>query len=1041
MENNIPLKIDTASDYEKMSEINDMKQHANKIIQGIKNLNNDDYDRAIWELFQNAIDLSKECHITVRLTDKTLDFCHNGELFTPMTLDCLFKQVSSKTLEEKKQLYDETDPIGQYGTGFITTHSFGKKITISGGLLKENGYIPFNNFTIDRSTDNWITLAEHIRDLKKEVVSILKSEELRYAQFPETNFSYEIATEQNKVNAAKALDAIKLILPYVMSLNPKLCSVTVIDIDGNNTVYTKGNISVIGDLTVREISINENIQNITYIESEKVTVILPIDKYLSAFDLDKMLPRLFLCYPLISTQYLGINYIVHSRQFQPTEPRTGLHLMSNNDSNLKDEERNRALINEASTIIFNFIKNNIKHIASPVKLATINFPINGENTLLNEYFKKLKTEWVTQFKDYSIVETEIANISPKESFFFDRELLLNDNAFDSIYYLANTFWEHIPKKDLVKVWTEKMEDWGLEEINWIKINDIIEKIDTAKTISTFNKEHLKQFYEYAIEQGHAEIFYKKRLLPNIKGDLRAISGNEGLYNSLNLPAELIEIADVIMPEISKRHVDPDFKFNLEFDDYSRKNYSLEINGCINKQIDERCTSDKVDGAFLHKLIAYCKISTTADSTSVPSRMMKLISQFYKEQDAVIVISSIKEDELDIRSSQKKLLKLFLNDLSNKKPDWVIENLTFIKEVLEVGVNYGAYEEYFQTLAIFPNQLNELEKQGNLFVDGNVLDEIKNLYDSVIVPNLPIRAQLSLPEFSIYLENQQKITTTRNLTEKIEGKFFDNQIQSTISEHPYKKEILDIIEKTKSQISYKEYFPLTYSKRSNILVDLADGEDSFAILSLDSVKIKKLAHYGNNPDFDEIVKLGEEALAKQHQENANFQHKYTIGRHIELILRKELSSIIPENLKAEVQDVQDGQDIIIKIDEEPHYYIEVKSRWDTSSPIRMSKNQTLKANKERENYALCSVDMARYIGDDRYNIANISTIEPFIKFDTEIGVKVSHLTTVLNQTNDPETIHLDGDYRTLIPMKIIDKGCSLAVFVDYIVELLKNKLHF
>ncbi len=150
-----------------------MKQHADKIIQGIKKLDINDANRAIWELFQNAVDLSYKCHVNIKLTDGTLIFIHNGEPFTAMTLDCLFKQVSSKTLEEKKLVYDESDPVGQYGTGFITTHAFGKEVMINGALLKGCGYVPLNNFVIDRSTDNWKELAKRIRTLKKEVASLL----------------------------------------------------------------------------------------------------------------------------------------------------------------------------------------------------------------------------------------------------------------------------------------------------------------------------------------------------------------------------------------------------------------------------------------------------------------------------------------------------------------------------------------------------------------------------------------------------------------------------------------------------------------------------------------------------------------------------------------------------------------------------------------------------------------------------------------------------------------------------------------------------
>ena len=43
----------------------DMKQHADKLIQGFENLKDSHAKRAIWELFQNAIDLSEKCEVII----------------------------------------------------------------------------------------------------------------------------------------------------------------------------------------------------------------------------------------------------------------------------------------------------------------------------------------------------------------------------------------------------------------------------------------------------------------------------------------------------------------------------------------------------------------------------------------------------------------------------------------------------------------------------------------------------------------------------------------------------------------------------------------------------------------------------------------------------------------------------------------------------------------------------------------------------------------------------------------------------------------
>ena len=1032
--------------YEKLSELNDMKQHADKIIQGIKKLEENDANRAIWELFQNAVDLSPECVVKIKITEDSFSFSHNGAPFTPMTLDCLFKQVSSKTLEEKKLILEEGEPVGQYGTGFITSHSFGNELSIEGALVKDDGYVSIQNFIIDRQTDNWKELGERIRQLKKKVAQLLNEGIKKDKPYPLTTFTYKTVTKHNRECSKNAIESLRLLLPFVMTLNPRLKEVTVCEIDGKETIYKTLSQAEEPPLSFTPISINDEIQKVYYLQStdKRIVVILPFSEGLTALNFQMELPRLFLYYPLVGTQTFGINYVIHSRHFQPTEPRNGLYLQSENENNVKEEKANRDLLQQASQMIFDFLKLHSDKIKSPINLAAINFSINSDKPILDKYFKDLKTTWINEFKNYPLVETAAGNIQPSETLFLHDELLHkelseSDDNYDSIYSLVNKFWKNIPKKHLIKEWTRIIDEWSIESIKCIQIKDVVEKIQELGNLSAFdNPEDLKQFYKYLIKNGHSELFNNYKLLPNIKGELRQLVGKEGLNSSLNLSPELIVIADVLMPDIPKRIVHPDFKFELEFTPYSRKNYATEVNDHIAKQVGEKVTSTKMEESFLHKLLDYCKIATSIDSNSVPSQMIKLICRYYKQSEELIAIPSIKEDLLDNSSSQERLLKMFLNDITNCNSEWVSENINFLKNVVSIGHDYSDYEKIFQTLKVFPNQLNELTEQSYLSIDDNIPKHIKDLFDTVVKSNLPIRASLVHSEFAHFLKNKTK-KTSRNLTEKIESKFFDDHLQFSINGHPFKNEIIGLLEEMKVSNEYTKYFPLVYSKRSSILVQLADGEDTFSILSLDPSRIKKLAELGKNPDFDQIVKLGQEAFIKKQQDDGNFKHKYAIGTHIENILRESLTSSIPENIKAVIEDVQDGQDIIIKIDETPVYFIEVKSRWDVNNPIRMSKNQTLRANEQKNNYALCSVDMTKYLGDNKYNVQNIDEIRTCIRFNTDIGKEVLHLIDILNQTNEPDTIHLDGDFRTLVPMKFIDKGIDLNEFEKYLIATLSKAI--
>lgn len=1005
----------------------DLKQHADKLVRGFENIDNSSTNRAIWELVQNACDLSTECKVSIDYRNEGFSFSHNGNPFTSATLISLIKQVSSKNGGEE---------VGKFGTGFLTTHAFGRKFKINSFLHVKGRFIKVNDFLIDRSAMEWKGMVSSLIEQEKRVYQLIKLGDIAETDIISTTFTYLPETTTEHDNIKDSIISLHTYIPIVLTLNDKLFSVTVIEENGISKTYNKIE-KIISKGSYRTSIATGGVPIEIYSlknEDQTIEVILPLTKNHSAISFENNIAKLFLFYPLIGTELWGCNFIIHSKNFVPTESRDGIHLKSKTEQVQASEENNRNLIGVASKMIFDFVKSNANSIDNRINLSKINFNVSTDKSLLNEYFKELKATWINEFKTFPLVETNAGNIQPIQTIFFDSELLQIDEAFNSIYTLASKFWDNIPQQHLIKDWTNIISEWKITDIKFLSIRDIVIKIQEVGDLERLNcKDDLLTFFNYIILQGHTELFSSYKLLPNIKGELRQISA---LNSSINIPDVLIEIAGVIMPDIPKRHVHSDFKFNLEFPPYCRKNFATEINDQISKQIGEKATSKTIPQDYLMKLLDYCKIASTIDSASVPSKIIKAICNYFSHNEDLIAIPEIKEDVLDVRPPQKRILRLFLNDLSTKDISWVEGNIEFINHVISTGGNYFEYEEMFQTLPVFPNQLNELCIQTFLSFEDNIPEEIKDLYDKVVKPKFPIRANLVKQEFSEYFRNKEK-RSIRSLTEKIENEFFENLGHFSLNDHPYKKEILQLIEEIKKSSEYEKYFPLLFSKRSSILVELADGEDTFSILSLDATRIKNLAKLANNPDFDEIVRLGQEALLERQQENANFQYKYAIGTHIENVLRNSLSNIMPENLEVEIVNEQDGQDIIINLNGRNIYFIEVKSRWDINSSIRMSKNQTLRANEQKDNYALCFVDMTKYTGDNKFNIQNINEIEHCIRFNKEIGYEVAHLIGVLNQTNELDTIHLDGDYRTLVPIKFIEKGMELKIFENYLIELLTN----
>ncbi|MDD2635139.1 MAG: DUF3883 domain-containing protein [Bacteroidales bacterium] len=1039
----------TAESYSRKSELNDIKQHADKIIQGIKGLTEKDAKRAIWELFQNAIDITENCEVTINLTEDTLTFEHNGEPFNPSTLDCLFKQVSSKTLEEVKINFDNNEPVGQFGTGFITTHQFGKIIEITGSLKKKGGYVPLQEFRIDRTTNNWQILRDEIYNLKQKLESLLRGNTTIEEPIKTTSFKYLFGSKQNKERATNAVESLSSILPYVMILNDRLKKVSVINQQGNKTIYTKPNPEIGTNIREREIFIDNKPKIIKYLKSDRLKIILPLNISNEAFYFENNLPKLFLFYPLVGTEEFGFNFLLHSRNFLPTEPRDGLYLKSSNEDNKTEEQANQSLIEEASSMIFNYIENNWSNIVNPIKLAKINFNIDNIDNNLNDYFIGLKKEWINRFKEYKLVHTAKEKISPSNAAFIDSELLEvindeNDKTFNSVYSIASKFYENIPLIEIVREWTARIDEWDLEEIEYINFGSLATHIKDKENLREFNPMELITFYEFIFKKGHGDLFNSISLLPNIKGEFRKLSD---LSKSVELTKELIDIADVINPNISNRQINPDFIFNTELESFGRRKYTNQLNIAIEEKVQLNTKGKELPENYLRAMVQFASITTSENSSSTPLMIVEDICKYYSiTYDLIVIIpNKNKEDELDVRTTQKRLLRCFLNDISQEDAKWVNEYHTYLFEVLQKIVGYSEYLEIYKNVSVFPNQLQQLCQLSQLNIDNNIPSDIKEIYDKVVKPEFSIKTELIDADFNnIHKEGKKK--NTNDLTAKIEDVFFGENNQAIkINNHKYKKEILDIIKLFKENdqstdksdaISYQGYYPRLNLNKSSILVQLADSDDSFSILSLDTNRIKKLASIGNDPDLFDIIQLGKDAVEKLKQEKGDFQYKKTLGNHLEEILCRKLQANISQEITANVADVQNGQDLIIFVGDQPAYYIEVKSKWKEKTPIRISRKQTITAHKQKERYALCSIDMTSYWEKDRYEVDSVDKIKHLMKFNNDVGEKVGHLIEILNETNDPEKFSLYGDYRTMIPKSYIDLGNNLEEFEDNLIAYLK-----
>jgi len=457
----------------------DLKQHADKLIQGFVKLDDSSVKRAVWELVQNACDLSTECKVIIDYSKGSFSFSHNGKPFKSATLISLIKQVSNND--------DKIENVGQFGTGFISTHVFGRKFTINSFLDVKGKFIKVRDFLVDRSATESETMVKSIQDQENDVYSLIKIGEITQETDKLTTFTYLPSSKVEHQNITESTTNLQEYIPLVLTLNKKLISVTIINKNGEEKTFKKGVKTLLNGCYITPIETDQGDTDVFSLkdDAEELEVILPLSKIDLTIPNNERVAKLFLFYPLIGTEEWGCNFIIHSKYFQPTESRDGIHLKSANEQNRQDESKNRLLINKASELIFEFVKKQGPVVKHPINLARINFNVDGEKQLLNEYFQGLKATWVEHFRQIQLVETESGRLDPSSAWFFERELLLDEESLSSIYSVVSKYWKNVPRIDLVRDWTSIIEEWKLASPQIIKIKDLIINIEKDGSLQSF----------------------------------------------------------------------------------------------------------------------------------------------------------------------------------------------------------------------------------------------------------------------------------------------------------------------------------------------------------------------------------------------------------------------------------------------------------------------------------------------------------------------------------------------------------------------------
>ena len=1035
----------------------DVKQHCQKILQGIGKFDDNTAHRAIWELVQNARDQANKdsngnisVRIRIELSNDYLLFAHNGKHFNYDSLSSLIKQVSSEEKEDR-------DSAGQFGTGFMTTHKFSRVIEINSSYEVCPGlYVPLKPFIIDRSADDLAGMRELMKNQLIELDKLLDKDCID-TKAEWTEFIYKTDTDARKKAAVEGVAAALDLMPYVMTINERITECNISDKQGQVTLFKKQVMPDENGLHVMRIWKNNVYTDYYYLQSEnrQNIIFLPLETAFKAKDIGNV-PRMFIYFPLLGTELNNINFIYHSEHFYPSEPRNQIVLPDGNSEHQKQIDDNVSVLSKMSELLFSYLKEHVGTIMKSIHLASIGFNLSEKNKQTSEFFAQRHRVWVDIFKKlplievdgekYSISQTDKVRVLDNKivEFLRDEE---HTKYLDVVYRFANKV-SPLPKKEEILDWSDIIYQWNPDESSWyITIEDIVGKITDMG-----EKEELKNFLSFLKESKQTDFFKTKNIIPNREGELRSTTY---LRNGKNIPMELYTVCKPLVPNVTRMLVDEDFAFLYEFTDYTRD----DLKTALSTFVDGEEKSDSPYKTTLFDVLRFCLTFPTENPENNDRyKAMNVICSHYTsvpfKKNYVAHLGDVDKEQLMYKVVFDSLVKYEFKRIekeADQNSQWfsISDNANYLLSLLTSLSNIERPTSYQTKImpdyAIFPNQQGKLCKACNLFVveddplhpfSLDDVQELNNFYVQAIGDDKrKVWVDDKYARFQVFNKEKPKSMSTL-----IEEKLKEDDYQPN-----FVIEIINHLDNNK-QI-WKYWFNNIDDNKAHIFFYRIKGESHkrsvYTLMKMDEEKLIELADLVERDQIEEIITEGLKAI-----EQRNFQQRHNkfiadLGAYVENALFKKLKEQIDNDvLKVDVCDIQGGQDYLVKVNNEVIYYIEVKSRWKTSEIIEMSPKQFQTAVNHKECYSLFYVDMtwknAEEIKDRFYD--DTATCIQHTKVLSDIGDRSRWCIDSVQLYDDRP--HIGGNYSLTIPQKLFKEELvkSFDDIVSIIQELIKKKLN-
>lgn len=691
--------------------------------------------RWIWELIQNANDCATEDGVTIWIetNNDKLTFSHDGYIFTYNNLVDLITQISSKRTEDG----DDSDKVGKFGTGFISTHLISEIVTIKGIYHNNINSMDYKNLeiVIDRSGKTDTEIKDSIIKSFNDLEQIDSSQNIEWYYkngTPTTSFVYDL-TNNCSVDITEAIKSGKIDLDksiaFVFAFSGKINRVNY-----NKTTYLRTSNQIIINDNMRIIEIEKRYEDqqkppvsrqvlVCSDQTKDVSIAILVEQ-VGENNIFRCLPmkdmtKLYCTFPLIGTENFSFPIALHSPRFKVLQER--------NDIN-EGNSTNKDILQTALRLYKEVINN-----AS----------VNNWNDLYNLCYMNKSKDTPFQKEIFDAIQA-IYNVLPivdvqgkvgggyKESLFSNIDgkltckiivpIMDKTEHSEELWELINLLkTKPIPTKESSKHWAI------ISPSNKVSLEGVYNSILKDKNMSDFIKwfdssdsmiPWLNKFYSLWIDSSNNQEFLSKGIVPNQNEQFVDISK---LNFDDNIDEELKDILIFFEPELKAKllHKGITALTEIKINSFNNENVSNKISDHVRKQFSNESSN------------------TVKRTNEIQGIFNKLSDWFRKNPDRA-----------------KPLFKdIFEKDYQLSSPEETIKRLEFEANVRNTMNRSNL--ELDQLTAVIEESARLLQ----MFEDGEIMlsEEVKKLFQHISLKSSYSKERLD------YLINRSIINIHNNLS--------------------------------------------------------------------------------------------------------------------------------------------------------------------------------------------------------------------------------------------------------------------------------------